>query len=305
MKNFGNKLFGRLGMFFALASVMVLVSCGDDDTPSDPPVASFTSTVSELTVTVDNTSTGATNYSWDFGDGSDPLTIEEGSYTYSEGGEYTITLTAINDGGEATATETITVSAPCTPEAGGDVVEAGNINLNMSGDVKFFDSFGGRQTSLVDNPDLNGNESCKVMQWVATTAGCETWGGAGWRIGFEPGAGANDAYGTGGPLNFDNMSGTFTLDVWGPAGTTVNLRLERLGFPDVTPVQEIQQTKAAAGWETLTFNFVAQDLGNNADGSDGADGLTDTYESIIMYINKDACPSADETYYVDNLVQGS
>lgn len=189
------------------------------------------------------------------------------------------------------------VEPTCVAEDGGDVVAAGSINLNMSGDIKFFDQFGGRQTSLVDNPDLDGNESCKVMQWVATSGGCETWGGAGWRIGNEPGVGANPDYGTGGPLNFDNMSGTFTLDVWGPSGTTVNLRLERLGFPDVDPVQEIQQTKSSDGWETLTFNFVAQDADDN--------GETDTYESIIMYINKDACPAADETYYVDNLVQGS
>uniref|UniRef100_UPI004047A39B hypothetical protein n=1 Tax=Roseivirga sp. TaxID=1964215 RepID=UPI004047A39B len=173
----------------------------------------------------------------------------------------------------------------------------GSIDLNMSGSVRFFDAFGNRQTSLVDNPDFEGNESCRVMQWVATATPCESWGGAGWRIGNEPGVGPNPAYGTGGPLNFNNMSGTFTLDVWGAAGTTVNLRLERLGFPDVDPVQEIQRTKTSDGWETLTYNFVAQD----ADQSGG----TDTYESIIMYINKDACPSADQTYYVDNLKQGN
>ncbi|GEM_PF-5566404 len=188
--------------------------------------------------------------------------------------------------------------AAAVPEATGNVVAAGSINLNMSGDIKFFDAFGERQTSLADNPDFEGaNTSARVMQWVASATPCETWGGAGWRIGSEPGVGPNAAYGTGGPLNFDNMSGTFTLDVWGATGTTVNLRLERLGFPDVEPVQEIQQTKAADGWETLTFNFVAQD----ADGQGG----TDTYESIIMYINKDACPSSTETYYVDNLIQGS
>ena len=189
------------------------------------------------------------------------------------------------------------VEPTCVAETSGDNVTAGSIDLNMSGAIKFFDAFGNRATSLVNNPDLTGNESCKVMKWDATASPCETWGGAGWRIGTEPGAGANPAYGTGGPLNFDNMSGTFTLDVWGPAGTTVNLRLERLGFPDVDPVQEIQQTKAAAGWETLTFSFIAQDA--------DASGATDTYESMILYINKDNCPSADESYYIDNLKQGS
>ena len=63
------------------------------------------------------------------------------------------------------------------------------------------------------------------------------------------------------------------------------------------PVQEIAQTKSVAGWETLTFSFVSQDV----DGDDN----TDTYESIIMYVNKDTpCPTTDETFYIDNLVQG-
>jgi len=206
-----------------------------------------------------------------------------------------VMLFAVSACGDDDDDDEAPVDPTCVEEEGTSVA-AGSINLDMSGDVKFFDAFGGRQTRLVDNPDLEGNESCKVMEWVATASPCEVWGGAGWRIGSEPGVGPNPDYGTGGPLNFDNMSGTFTLDVWGPTGTTVNLRLERLGFPDVDPVQEIQQTKAADGWETLTFNFVAQDLDNNG---------TDTYESIIMYVNKDACPDADETYYIDNLVQGS
>ncbi|MFT7163033.1 MAG: hypothetical protein ACI9GZ_004233 [Bacteroidia bacterium] len=204
-----------------------------------------------------------------------------------------IALVSCGDDEETAAPEEPT----CVEETSGDNIAAGSIDLNMSGSIKLFDAFGNRQTSLVDNPDFVGNESCKVMQWVATAAPCEVWGGAGWRIGSEPGVGANPAYGTGGPLNFNNMSGTFRLDVWGSAGTTVNLRLERLGFPDVDPVQEIQQTKSSDGWETLTYNFVAQDADQN--------GATDTYESIIMYINKDACPAAVQTYYVDNLKQGN
>ena len=80
MKNFGKKLFGRLGLFFALASVMVIVSCDDDPTPV---VAAFTAEVDGLAVTVSNTSTGASTYAWDFGDGSDVLDIVDGTYTYA------------------------------------------------------------------------------------------------------------------------------------------------------------------------------------------------------------------------------
>ena len=186
--------------------------------------------------------------------------------------------------------------ATCVEEMTSDNLAAGTIDLNMSGSLKLFDAFGNRATSLVDNPDFEGNESCKVMQWVATASPCEVWGGAGWRIGNEPNVGPNPTYGTGAPIDLDNTSGTFTLDVWGATGTTATLRLERLGFPDVDPVQSILQTKTADGWETLTFNFVPLDLDQ--------DGATDRYESIIMYINADVCPAADETYYVDNFTQG-
>ena len=71
---------------------------------------SFMTSLDENTVTFTNTSTDATSYSWDFGDGntsteSDPI------HTYSVDGEYTVVLTATNDCGSETITQIVTTSS--------------------------------------------------------------------------------------------------------------------------------------------------------------------------------------------------
>ncbi len=79
------------------------------------PTAGFTVDPSEITVydevTFTNTSTDATSYSWDFGDGN---TSEEMSpvHTYTEAGTYTVELTAVNDDGQNETTMNVTVNAP-------------------------------------------------------------------------------------------------------------------------------------------------------------------------------------------------
>jgi len=61
-----------------------------------------------LTVTVVDTTSGATNTSWDFGDGTDRVGGSTQTHTYVEAGEFTVTLQ--NSTGEAT--DTVTVVAP-------------------------------------------------------------------------------------------------------------------------------------------------------------------------------------------------
>lgn len=106
--------------FSAISAAMLFVACtedDDDDPTGDDPVASFQYAVDEsnfLQVTFSNFSQNATEYSWDFGDGTDPST-EEGpiDYTYAEVGEYTVTLTASNaDGVSSTKSETFKLSDP-------------------------------------------------------------------------------------------------------------------------------------------------------------------------------------------------
>jgi PKD repeat protein len=74
-----------------------------------PPVASFsaqpTNGLVPLLVTFTNSSTGATNYSWTFGDGH-TSTVTQPVNTYSNAGTFTVSLTATGPGGTSTLTRT-------------------------------------------------------------------------------------------------------------------------------------------------------------------------------------------------------
>jgi hypothetical protein len=72
------------------------------------PTAQFTYSASGLTVTFTNTSTNATSYSWNFGGGTS--TTASPVYAFPSSGQYTVTLTASNQGCTSTATKTISVT---------------------------------------------------------------------------------------------------------------------------------------------------------------------------------------------------
>ncbi len=74
------------------------------------PTGSFTSSSDENTVTFTNTSTNATSYSWDFGDGESSIEANP-IHTYSDDGQYTVILTATNDCGSETTEQIITTSS--------------------------------------------------------------------------------------------------------------------------------------------------------------------------------------------------
>jgi PKD repeat protein len=80
------------------------------------PVASFsadkTSGTAPVTINLADTSTGTiTSRAWDLGDGT-TSTAQSVAKTYSAAGTYTVKLTVTNVGGSATATKTISVTAP-------------------------------------------------------------------------------------------------------------------------------------------------------------------------------------------------
>lgn len=82
-----------------------------------PPSAGFDVAQSDedfLEYTFTNTSSGATNYEWDFGDGN--ISMEESpTHVYSTPAEYTVTMTAFNDVGLSTSlSKTINIQAPVT-----------------------------------------------------------------------------------------------------------------------------------------------------------------------------------------------
>jgi PKD repeat protein len=81
-----------------------LVSYHDEndlpDIPSALPTASFSFAKEGNVVTFTNTSKNATSYSWDFGDGG-TSTDKDPVYTYAADGDYTVTLTAMDDNGNS------------------------------------------------------------------------------------------------------------------------------------------------------------------------------------------------------------
>lgn len=86
----------------------------DDIVIMPSPVASFTATpttgIAPLSVQFTDTSTNTpTSWSWNFGDSSTSTSQNPATHTYSAAGNYTVVLTATNDGGSSSSTQYITV----------------------------------------------------------------------------------------------------------------------------------------------------------------------------------------------------
>ncbi|MEL7120442.1 MAG: PKD domain-containing protein [Bacteroidota bacterium] len=101
-----------------LLGMFVLVACDNDDPepqpqpqPSNPPQAAFTVATENLVATFTNTSTDATSFQWDFGDGN-TSTEQNPMHTYAEGGTHTVKLTATNANGSSEATQEVSVMEP-------------------------------------------------------------------------------------------------------------------------------------------------------------------------------------------------
>ncbi|MFY0606659.1 MAG: PKD domain-containing protein [Cyclobacteriaceae bacterium] len=115
MKKYGKQIM----LFSALVSMVTFMSCDDlgdaVDEVTEDPIASFQFEVDSenfLMVKFENNSLNATSYSWDFGDGM-MSEEEEPVHTYEMAGDYSVTLTASNDGGvQATKTTSISITDP-------------------------------------------------------------------------------------------------------------------------------------------------------------------------------------------------
>ena len=79
---------------------------------NDEPLAGFSASVNGTLANFTNSSTNATSYNWDFGDGNNS-TDANPSNTYAGDGVYTVTLTATNECGSVQSSQTVTiVTAP-------------------------------------------------------------------------------------------------------------------------------------------------------------------------------------------------
>lgn len=124
---------------------------------SASPVAEFTATTADLTATFSNTSTNATSYTWDFGDGTGTSNDENPVYTYSESGTYVVKLTATNDDGSDEVTSEVTVTTAAVAPVAGFTVNTSDLTAtftNTSTDATSYTwDFGdGTGTSNDENP---------------------------------------------------------------------------------------------------------------------------------------------------------
>ncbi len=104
--------------------------------PSSPPIASFTSPSAVCvgtSVNFTDASTGATSWSWDFGDGSTPSTVQNPTYTYASSGTYTVTLTVTNANGSDVTTGSITINVLPTIDAGLDQTVCAGTQVTLAG----------------------------------------------------------------------------------------------------------------------------------------------------------------------------
>ncbi len=116
----GGADYGTSGLSLDNASMTPLVPGIDITPPLFLPDANFTFSVTDLTVTFTNTSSNATSYVWDFGDGVGTSTDENPTYTYAEEGIYAVKLTATNSDGSTEYTKNVTFAPNLIANGGFD-----------------------------------------------------------------------------------------------------------------------------------------------------------------------------------------
>jgi PKD repeat protein len=145
--------------YFFLFSIL-LISCKKEDT-KPAPIASFTisktSAIVSETITFTSTSQNATSYSWDFGDGNTSTNMNP-THVYSSAGTFSVTLTAIGEGGENTSSQSITIAFPAPvasftmdkiTAATGETITFTNTSVNAT---SYSWDFGDGGTSTHQNP---------------------------------------------------------------------------------------------------------------------------------------------------------
>lgn len=134
-------------------------------TNPQPPTASFTGTptsgLAPLTVNFANASSGATSYSWNFGDGNSSGAVNP-SHTYTSTGSYTVTLTAVGAGGTNSFTRAnyVAVTNPPPPPTvsftgsptSGPLSLTVNFTNTSVGATNYNWNFGDGNSSVVVNP---------------------------------------------------------------------------------------------------------------------------------------------------------
>lgn len=240
------------------------------ENPSDEPElvsvnANFGASANGLTVTFTNQSSGATTYSWDFGDGGSS-TDENPEYTYAAEGTYSVSLTVSDDSGNSASVTkdvevsdvTLTTAAPTPTQAAAGVISIySDAYTDISG-VNTNPNWG--QATVVTNETVESDN-------VLLLSGLNYQG-----IDFAG--------------NMQDVSGETTvhIDVWTATATTVNFFLISEG-PNETPYA---LSLTAGQWNS--FDIALTEYSSVVD-------LT----KVIQFKFDDAGSGESPSIYVDNI----
>jgi hypothetical protein len=217
------------------ASLMVLVSvivffagCKEEDELLPQVAADFTYTVNEATGTVIfiNTSTNATKFVWDFGDGETSTEINP-IKTYATG-SYTVRLTASNVAGASNTFENVIVIS--IKEAISLPITFDNSNVNYEATA-----FNGASFAIVDNPDQSGTNNKATKVGAITNSGAAFEG-----IYFDLGTEIN--------LATDKR---ISMNLWSDEALDILLKLEE----GTAGAIEVTRAHPGTGWVTMEFDF--------------------------------------------------
>jgi len=170
--------YGAAGTY----TVMLIASssCGSDTITHTASIqvqqvsAAFSASASACTgapLSFSNTTSGATNYQWDFGDGNNS-TASAPAHTYANAGTYTVTLIASNPCNADTVTQTVTVnSTPVTQISGTDTICQGqSVTLSASGgNIQWSGGSTSTSSVITDYPSVT-----TTYYAVASANGCSS-----------------------------------------------------------------------------------------------------------------------------------
>ena len=220
-------------------------------------------------ITVSASADLAASFEVYFGDqGADeaptPLQIGETlTYTYSNVGEYTVTVVALSGGAATTEySEVVSIVNPLLMP-----IDFEDPTLNYS-----FVDFGNAQSTVIPNPDPSGLNTSSTVGKSVKFNGSEVWAGSFLTI--------DD------PVDFSSLN-NIAVDVWtSEIGEVVKLKLENSANPDINTEVDMTTT-VNQGWETLIYDFSASDLSQD-------------YDRVVIFFDFGNVGD-DTSYYFDNI----
>ncbi len=138
--------------------------------PGDKPVTAFTSSVAGNVLTLTNTTTGATSWAWDFGDGTSS-TLETPAKTFANDGIYTVKLTATNANGSSSA-RTLVIANSTSPALTDALLQGAAWKVQPK-DLSLFvgPAMGSYEWYVVPEADLLGTWACLANDEFKFSAG--------------------------------------------------------------------------------------------------------------------------------------